>query len=212
MDKYKDFERINLIDLNNFFIPEAIRLLNNLGVNNLSELFRLYDEGNFSSYFPSRYYNHIFCGVKLLRCKFLDVDPLIDVENNDIVNICESLGISRLPYGCLIRQFNILSDNFFDFIKEPDSFEKLSTLRHMVPRNVEEVYERAIIVVNYYDKHKDDKKDIIDENSEKETLESLYAELKRLREENARIDKEIGVILGKIEEKKLSDSKGRGNK
>ena len=57
-----------------------------------------------------------------------------------------------------------------------------------------------------------------DESLIKKLLDSMKQkkqqddELKKLREENARIDKEIGVILGKIEEKTLSDSKGGINK
>lgn len=219
MDKYKEFENISLDDLKYFFVSESIIVLNKLGVNNLSGLFKLYDEGNLASYFPVRNYNRILRSVKLLRCKYLDEDPSIDIDNKDIENNCDSLGLSIRAYTCIVRYFNNLLDNnnsfnLFDFIREPNSFEKLSNVRNLGRYATEEVYERVMIVINYYDKHKDDNKGIIEDGNEKETLEYYYGELKRLRDENARIDKEISIVMKKIEEMGLfeSESKGRGNK
>lgn len=216
MDKYKEFESISIIDLGHFFIPEVIRAFNKVGINNLSQLFQLSDKGILDSNFPIRFYNHIFRGIKLLRCKYLDEDPLIDIKKKNIDSNCEYLGLTVRSYTCLRRYFRYVSDNsninLFDFIREPNSLDRLNKIRNMGEKSAKEVYERAMIVIDYYDRHKEDNKVVVNESNEKETLEYLYAELKRLREENARIDKEIGVILGKIEEKTLKDSKGGINK
>lgn len=212
MDKYKEFESISMNELNSFFSFGAIELLQKMNVNNLSQLFQLSDKGILDSNFPIRFYNHIFRGIKLLRCKYLDEDPLIDIKKKNIDSNCEYLGLTVRSYTCLSRYFRYVSDNsninLFDFIREPNSFVKLHKIRNMGEKSAKEVYERAMIVIDYYDRHKEDNKVVVNESNEKETLEYLYVELKRLREENARIDKEIGVILGKIEEKTLKDSKG----
>lgn len=219
MDKYKEFENISINDLGHFFVREEISELNKIGIINLSQLFKLYDDSNFSNdikfnNFEQRMvYKKIFIGIKLLKCKYLDEDPLIDENIEDINIICLRLGLSKNSCNSL-RRFKIHEPNFnfFELMRESDALNKICKIRNIGEVFAKEIYERAIIVVNYHDKHKDDKKDIIDENSEKETLEYLYDELKKLREENARIEKEINIILGKIEEKTMSDSKGGINK
>lgn len=211
MDKYKEFENISLSELRYFFHPLRIKVLNKIGVNNLSDFFQLSDNKLIDIFKDPYVAYRMLSAKKLLKCKYLDEDPLIDM-NSDNRKIYEMLGMGDF-HGEFCDYLEKENLNIFEFVRKcsNDSLycaTALKDLRIHSFRIYESLYPRAMIVIDYYDKHKDDSKIEVNEGNEKEILESLYAELKRLKEENARIDNQISVILQKIEEMGLSESKG----
>ena len=82
--------------------------------------------------------------------------------------------------------------------------QKLSRIRNLGAKGLQEILLKTSIVFEYYDRHK--KKE---ENSkEDETLESLKEELAQVRAEIERLNARIDEILAKIQEKTLTYKKG----
>lgn len=202
---YEQIKDIKINSLTGFFPSRVISSLNEWQIFDLKELFEIYDRGKISCIVNKNDVNNVLMGVKLLKCKYFDEDPGINVNNMDLMDICSLLGFSGGIRDALYR-YSIMCPDFvfFEVIKKNDAVKKLSSIRNIGKIYALEIFERAIIVVNYYKKLQDEELKREKENiskEDKEILEGLYSELDRLKKDRVRLDTEIDFVLMEIENK-----------
>ena len=202
---YESIKDIKIESLYGFFPKRVITSINEWEIIYLKEIFDIYDRGKISCLVKKKDVNNLMMGIKLLKCKYFNEDPEINMDNNDIEEICRLLGLSSRIRDGLMDYCKMNPDFiFFDFIKSNDALKILGSMDKVGKIYALEVYERAKIVVNYYKKLQDGRLKRERENiskEDKEILEGLYSELDRLKKDGGRIDTEIEFLLLEIDNK-----------
>ena len=197
---YSNYIDKSLKSISWFFSQTGLKHLEKYGITNLGKLFEFVDNPNFATLFStSVVYREVKGTVKILKCKFLDEDPLIDESDEEI-----SIEDLSSMFGFTNRTANALSEakinakELFEIMRSETPQLELENIRYLGNSGVREIMEKVKIVMDYHDKHKD----------QDESLEQLNAELQRLREEKRKIDEQTNIVLAKIQEKLISQSKG----
>lgn len=197
---YEQIKDIKIESLYGFFPKRVINSINEWEIVYLKEIFEIYDRGKISCLVKKRDVNNLMMGIKLLKCKYFNEDPGINIDNNDIEEICRLLGFSSRIRDGLIDYCKMNPDFiFFNLIQCNDALKILGSMDKVGKIYALEVYERAKIVVNYYKNLQDE--EFKEEKEDKEILERLYSELDRLKKDGGRIDTEIEFVLMEIENK-----------
>ena len=97
-----------------------------------------------------------------------------------------------------LRRTGTNAKELFRIMRSETPQLELENIRYLGDSGVREIMEKVKIVMDYHDKHK----------NQDESLEQLNAELQRLREEKRKIDEQTDIVLAKIQEKLMSQSKG----
>lgn len=216
-DKYNDLQ-IPIQSLTDILLESNIKILQDKKIVTLKDLFIAYDNGILGTLIgeTSSHYLKIMGATRLLRCKYLGVDPMIDENSGEnVLDFLLDLGISRTIVNALsghIRRFgNTYSvSDLFEDARLGTIYEKFRKIPGLGNKSIKELVTCLQIVVDYHDRHKNDlltnMKDIefIDD---KENLILLSTELNRLIEEKNRIEKEINIVLEKIQNKVNVESK-----
>lgn len=205
----QEIKNININNLSIYFSIPALKQITNLG-----ELFVRGKTLEFINYFKSlEVYNEVINTIGLLRCKYFGEKPVISInaekfKQNEEANFYCSLGLSKRCTSSLIRSnFCSSSKEFFTKIEELDIEDKLGKMRNLGEKGINEILVKANIIIRFY--HLNDKKiiasnlkDDTEENSlNSSEFEELYKELQSLREERAKLDSEIDMVLEKIQRK-----------
>lgn len=224
-DILQDFNNISINNLSMYFTHPILQLLEKLNIKTLGQLFKESQQPNFiTNIQKSAVHQELMGTIKLLRCKYLKYDPLIDINDEEmtVLEMSASLGLSTRAYNGLKRGgilYDVNVKQFFEKMRDPSIRLKLQRVRNLGEAAITEILLKVGIVIDYYDNVKNKSENIVTaENgkieeinptlTEADTLESLNAELQRLREERKRIDAQTDIILAKIQEKMLEQSKG----
>ena len=185
---------IKLEDLKEYFSGYAYYHLKKYNINTLEDLLDI--ENNRTIIFNNvngTVYNEIKGTVSLLRCKYLEEDPHIDINSYEVIkwspeidypdknNLLIKMGLSSKAYEKIVNRIlrnnednEITVKDFFKQTKEDDFIDKISDI-YGTNKVTKELYLKCKILTDYYDNKK---------NKEKaNSLESLGEELKLLREE-----------------------------
>ena len=185
---------IKLEDLKEYFSGYAYYHLKKSNINTLEDLLDI--ENNRTIIFNNvngTVYNEIKGTVSLLRCKYLEEDPHIDINSYEVIkwspeidypdknNLLIKMGLSSKAYEKIVNRIlrnnednEITVKDFFKQTKEDDFIDKISDI-YGTNKVTKELYLKCKILTDYYDNKK---------NKEKaNSLESLGEELKLLREE-----------------------------
>ena len=220
--KNKLLDNIKNIDINtlNFLTPSMLNLFKAFGINNLRELFNAQKTPEFYVH-CDEYYSRfskeernrekilINNTIRLLRCKYLDEAPLIDINDDQIKfsELCLLLGFHKRNIYSLLRSGIIYDDSsakeYFQKMQDQSSIKSLDKVRALGKITFFDILWRTDVIIDYYKRHSNEK--VQDEDNE---IEYLKNELQRLREESKRIDIQIDIIIEKIQEKTLNQSKG----
>ena len=222
-----NFTTIPLVNLTGFFTSNTLAILQNNGIITIGDLFVRSSKPNFIDSLGKinkNITNEILGAIKLLRCKYLDEDPLIEEDDSlDMETIRYKFGFSIRVWNALIRYGFNWKENlkFFETMRNQEERDYvLRRIRNMGPVGIEEVINKTQIVFDYHDRHKAKETESSDvekhhehSNTETashtgETLESLNEELLRLREEMQRLTARTDEILSKIQQKMMEQSKG----
>lgn len=191
-----DLKEITHTDLALYFTSASLKQIAKY-INNLEQLFALSKRPDFIGYFnTSRVYIEVINTIRLLRCKYLNEDPSIDIENTELPldELYKKLGLSSRSSNTLKRaNFCKNPKEFFNKIKET-SQEDLLRFRGLGKNTAIEIKIKADIVIDYYEKQK------------MEPNEYLKSELQRLKDERKAIDDQIDYTLTLMEEKNCDHS------
>lgn len=180
-------------DCTDLLSKQTINILKRKDINNLNELFYLYDSGRMAEIFDpyKRQYSEMMGVTRLLKCKYLDVDPMIDENSNEkLEDILNKMGLPLTIMRSLTRagyfsdsNFGKTVSDFFAMVRSND-FEDLLKVRSMGQGKIDILTAYARIVTDYHDNHIND-------------LENNDDMIVMLSDENKRLDNEINVALSK---------------
>lgn len=179
-------------DCTDLLSKQTINILKRKDINNLNELFYLYDSGRMAEIFDphKRQYSEMMGVAKLLKCKYLDVDPMIDENSNEkLEDVLNKMGLPLTIMQGLTRagyfdwDFGKNVSEFFTMVRSND-FVDLLKVRGMGQGKIDILTAYTKIVTDYHDKHVND-------------LQSNDDIITMLSDENKRLDNEINVALSK---------------
>lgn len=206
---------ISIENVADYFSPKALKLFNELGIMNLEQLLEFPKKSDFIVYFGnSNMFDEVSNTIRILRSKYLNEAPLIDISDENLVSaeLYKLLGLSVRSCNALLRNgFCENAKQFFEKMISGDGQYELCNGKSIGNISINEIRIKSNIIIEYYENKKlieDSKKGI----SLSETLESLKKELQELMEERERIDKLIDIILARIQEKSLTQTKGGASK
>ena len=157
---------------------------------------------------PKATYKEIRGAIRLLKCKYLDIDPMITFEDTgdayiDMRNFGEEIGFSSRVENILCRG-RISPKKLYELMSDPNREKKLYHIRNIGNIAVEEILLKMTILTEYYD----NKEKKTSTATEDETIEALNEELAQVRAEIQRLNARTDEILAKIQEKMLEKNKG----
>lgn len=149
-------------------------------------------------------YKEIDVAIKLIKCKYLDVDPMIEFDpEKTMEETAVDFGFSTRVKKCLMKKIYTQKE-FLDILGDKHKEEKLLDIKNMGEKGVKEVIVKSSIILDYYDRHKN-----IDERKAKEEeLKTLYEELDQVQAEIRRIEERSDELLFKLQEKLHAILKG----
>jgi len=147
----QDYNNIRLESITGLLRERTLNTLIQNGIITVGNLFESYENNNILSFISAdgSFYNEITSVVKLLKCKYLGVDPKINFNNGNNRDFFYSLGFTNPVCNSLIRAgYN--RTNFFDLLNTPDFEKKLVNVRYLGKRDVKEIVYKTSIILNYY--------------------------------------------------------------
>ena len=149
---------------------------------------------------------HICTAVKLLKCKYMNIDPMIGFPDESTWrdDLCFSMRIISVlsKTGChSLKQF-------YELIHNPDKekilYRAVQGKGKREQSIVQEILAKGQIVVDFYD----NKKEKEENATEDETIQLLEKELEQVRSEIQNLNARTDDILAKIQEKMAEKGKG----
>ncbi|MBQ6841561.1 MAG: hypothetical protein IJO63_05580 [Bacilli bacterium] len=205
---------MQLTEFTSLFSAALLKRLQTLNINTVGDLLINVNNPTFMVHFMDKkiYYREVEAAVRLLRCKFLGEDPLID-ENDDlsIESIFVKLGIdSRIGANL---DSNYSSNQFWALIRKKDfGFLKM---RGVGDNTIYDIFTKAQIIIEYHDGHpknismaSSNENIEVDTPSSDDDINDLMAEYSRLLVERQRLDDQINQLLVVIQNKQIAQSKG----
>lgn len=187
----QDLSQIKLSDLSGFFSRNALQKLEEKQITNLQQLFEEASKPEFMSQ-SLGIYEEVYPSTKLLRCKYLNEDPVIEEDSNlSLQDTLTRLGLSPRTKNCIIRS-NIFKSttHFFEVMRSPGRNSYLTRIRSLGKVGLTELNLKLQIVFQYHDnQHKS-------ENS----VEGLREELKKLTKQVKEMNARITFLTNQIQE------------
>lgn len=157
---------------------------------------------------PKATYKEIRGAIGLLKCKYLDIDPMITFEDTgdayeDIKKFLKKIGFSTRTENVLLRE-RISPKSLYELMNDPNRYEKLHHISDAGDKVVQEILLKMTILTDFYDK----KEKKVSTATEDETIKALSEELVQVRAEIQRLNARTDEILAKIQEKMLEKNKG----
>ena len=157
---------------------------------------------------PKATYKEIRGVIRLLKCKYLDIDPMITFEDTgdaykDMRNFGKEIGFSTRVENILCRG-GISPKKLYELMSDPNREYELYHIRTAGNIAVQEILLKMTILTEYYD----NKEKKTSTATEDETIEALNEELTQVRAEIQRLNARTDEILAKIQEKMLEKNKG----
>lgn len=217
---HEEIANISIDSLSPYFSGRALTYMQKNNIENLEQLCNMVNQPEtLIEIKKQRIGSEIIGTTNLLRCKYLNEDPLIDIKSEESIrerNILSQIGLSTRAYNFILKISFMSINELFDLSKT-DEFE--IRLRNVI-KNGNKVYNEIIlkfrIINEYYDNLKKENEDSGKDNNKNvicsETLKELNNELKRLRDERNKIDTQIDLVLERIQAKTLEQSKTGGHK
>lgn len=149
--------------------------------------------------------------ARLLKCKYYNEDPMIDLQDSKIVYNLTKMGFSRGSYNSLVRNFHTNEyDTFEKYLDNAINHINSSWIHGIGKEKKYEIISKINIVLNYY-KNKDNNNITVENNTEGLLeLVSLNEELKELIAKRNELDSQINILVNRIKDK--TEEIGKGSK
>lgn len=202
-ERYKD---ISIMSLSMYFSIAVINALAKMNIITLEDLFTASTKEEFISLcYKSKFRNEILGTTKILKCKYLNIDPEINIndEEQPFVSYVRMLGFSTRAINVL--KGSGLSDctfkEFMTRMNEEDIDQYLSCLRNMGDNTKAEILLKVRIITDYYSNKKDEndlKQDTETNSSDLNNIKKLYEELRQLIDERKILDSKIELVMSQL--------------
>ncbi len=153
-------------------------------------------------------YIEIRGAIRLLKCKFMNIDPLIEFvdtghQSDDMRQFSREIGFSTRTKNVLCLR-GISPKRLYEIMHNANEQSSLYRMRNAGEGVVQEIIMKTTILTDFYDA-KDKKQETATED---ETIETLTEELAQVRAEIQRLNARADEILAKIQVKMLEQNKG----
>lgn len=206
-----EYSNIKLESLVGLFTEASLKVLAEHNISTVGDLLSFSDNSAFYGMVLSNQkatYKEIRGAIRLLKCKYLDIDPMITFEDTedaykDMRNFGKEIGFSTRTENVLCRS-RISPRSLFELMNDPSGEAQLYRIRNAGGTVVQEILLKMTILTDYYD----NKEKKASTATEDETIEALNEELAQVRAEIQRLNARTDEILAKIQEKMLEKNKG----
>lgn len=196
---YNDLKNLSIENFKEYFSSNSFEFLKSLGIVNLEGLFNIVTTKEFMhSTKNERIKNEIIGTARLLKCKFYDVDPLIDINSDEEadINFYMSMGFSTHAVLSMLRGYEIQKNEFLDTVQKPGFVYNLEGVRSTGKKTIREIMLKTEILVNYYTHNKKEEKSTTPVSE----LSNLKKQLDDLLRERSELDKQINLLYRQITE------------
>lgn len=188
----ENYKNIELSSLDYLFSNASTRVLCAWNIITIGDLFEKYED---IYRFTGGTYNNISVAYRLLKCKYLGIDPEIEInDTDDISDISKKMAFSNRATNLLLRS-KITTIELIKIIMEDDeviaSKELMCKIRNCGQKTAGEIFSKMSIVLDYYNNTKKENKDVADDKS-------LYYEMVELSKQVKALDKKIDDMLDRM--------------
>lgn len=206
-----DYSSLRLESIAGLLTEASLKVLAEQNILTVGDLLSVSDNNAFYGMIlnnPKATYKEIRGAIRLLKCKYLDIDPMITFEDTgdaykDMRNFGKEIGFSTRSENVLWRA-GISPKKLYELMGDPNIESRLYHIRNAGNNAVQEILLKMTILTEFYDKK--EKKEAT--ATEDETIEALNEELAQVRAEIQRLNTRTDEILAKIQEKMLEKGKG----
>ena len=147
----------------------------------------------------------LLIAYKLLSCKYLDIDPEMEIKDDDtMLGLARKLGFRTKTYKAFVASglspkelINIVMNNY-----EEDAYNKLLEIKDIGKTMAYEVIFKITIVENYYGKKNKTNSDNKSSDVNNDDLLVKYFEMleesKKIKKLDAKLDNELDSMLGDL--------------
>ena len=147
----------------------------------------------------------LLIAYKLLSCKYLDIDPEMEIKDDDtMLGLARKLGFRTKTYKAFVASglspkelINIVMNNY-----EEDAYNKLLEIKDIGKTMAYEVIFKISIVENYYGKKNktisDNKSNDVNNDDLLVKYFEMLEESKRIKKLDAKLDNELDSMLGDL--------------
>lgn len=158
-------------------------------------------------------YRDVVNAIKLLKCKYLDVDPLIRIDEDDsILDFGNEIGLSTKAIYALARK-QVTIKELINMIKKGTTKTELAGAYNLGEKGISEIVFKTSIVVDYYSTHENSNFTIKTPTEEmKSEDEKMYYELLEMRKQANDLVSKMDTMLDKLLERMVgqgTEEKGK---
>lgn len=195
-------KKIQLEEIKILFSNGLYKILEAQGITTVKELFDFTkNPRDITSIINENFYDELLNTVKLLKCKYLNEDPEIDLKSTNTRKNFDKLGLSTRTYNALIRYSGMSTyTNLEEYLKAYCNDKSLCRINGMGATAKKEFMAKSKIVLDYYEKNnsKEIKVNKNPNSDDIKTLIALNAELKELNKKREEIQTQIDAVMEKI--------------
>lgn len=199
-----DYGNIRLESLSGLLTNNSLNFLSQYNIVTVGDILKVSDNSalyNIILNDTKEVYKQIRGAIRLLKCKFMNIDPLIEfIDTEDIKTFCNEIGFSTRTTNVLIRN-GITPMDLYEIMHNPTEQASLYRIKNSGDSTVQEIIFKTTILTDFYDKKEKT-------TTEDETIEALERELDQVRAEIQRLNTRTDEILAKIQQKKQEKAKG----
>lgn len=201
----KNYSNIKLSSLTGLFCnSNALEYLKNYCILTVGDLLTMAGEEEFNRELKSNKntYKDVINAVRLLKCKYLDIDPLVTIEDGDsILEFGAKIGLSTKAIYALARK-QVTIEDLISIIKNGSAKEELAGAYNLGEKGINEIVFKTSIVVDYYSRYENSNFTInLPKEEKKSEVEEMYCELLKIRNQANDLVSNIDNILDKLVEK-----------
>ena len=164
-EDYLTLNNISIEKIRYFFSSNVLRKLSQFNITNLADFLFFSDSTELNTFVGSVLYNEIKGTAKVLKCKFLYIDPMIDELDNNPISEKSCNGYSRYPtskgieYVKYILGFSTRGakelcynyENLKDFFRSVRNGEASSFFKKLGKETQKELLAKTQVIINYHD-------------------------------------------------------------
>lgn len=195
----EDYNNIRLDSIPYLLNERGLKILNNMGINTVGELFAVSDNKDFDETLLNESissYQEIFGVIRLLKCKYLGIDPLFDFDSFDNNHVLVKYGFSIKAYNKLARG-GITPKRLFEIVTDKCGIQELLRIRNIGDSLAREIMYKGAILADFYDK----KNGVLKSGNDDDILVLLESKVQEIQKEIQKLNNRTKTVLAMIQER-----------
>ncbi len=199
----EEYQNIRLDSIPYLLNDRGLTILKDMGVNTVGELFAVSEDKDFDEALLKKSissYQEIFGVIRLLKCKYLGIDPLFDYNyDSDYFDNNHAL----VKYGFSIKAYNKLArggitpKKIFEIVTDKYGIQELLKVRNVGDSIAREVLYKGAILVDFYNK----KNGVLKSGNDEDILILLENEVQEIQKEIQKLNNRTKTVLAMIQER-----------